>query len=261
LAMSLQTPTVIRTLQRKLYRQAKESKPPRRGRLRPELFSVCLTVKPVGEPDAGDRHVRFDERGWETERCRMAQATAPVLDSTEAADRRSVTSRQILRVERTCHGRRGRAESDPKLSFHGSRFGTTAAPDLAAFTSAAVGICRRVQASPYQFTKLSHPHGVVARVACWMQTIFALRHSSERTMSISRSMLLASFVALAAVTAKSPQAVAQQQRPNIIFIMGDDIGWSKIGVYNQGINRERTRQPSLSRTSVACATRSDFTPR
>jgi putative ABC transport system substrate-binding protein len=27
-------------------------------------------------------HVRFDERGWETERCRMAQATAPILDST-----------------------------------------------------------------------------------------------------------------------------------------------------------------------------------
>ena len=21
---------------------------------------MCLTVKPVGEPDAGDRHVRFD---------------------------------------------------------------------------------------------------------------------------------------------------------------------------------------------------------
>jgi hypothetical protein len=39
-------------------------------------------VKPVGEPDAGDRHVRFDERGWETECCRMAQATAPILDST-----------------------------------------------------------------------------------------------------------------------------------------------------------------------------------
>src|SRR3954467_5745862 len=27
-------------------------------------------------------HVRFDERGRETDRCRMAQATAPVLDST-----------------------------------------------------------------------------------------------------------------------------------------------------------------------------------
>src|SRR4051794_17807685 len=40
-------------------------------------------TKPVGEPDAGNPHVRFDERGWETERCRMAQATAPILDSTE----------------------------------------------------------------------------------------------------------------------------------------------------------------------------------
>jgi hypothetical protein len=43
------------------------------------IFSVCLVVKPVGEPDAGNRHVRFDERGWETERCHMAQATAPIL--------------------------------------------------------------------------------------------------------------------------------------------------------------------------------------
>jgi hypothetical protein len=48
------------------------------------LLSVCLlTVKPVGEPDALIGHVRFDERGWETERCRMAQATAPILDSTK----------------------------------------------------------------------------------------------------------------------------------------------------------------------------------
>jgi hypothetical protein len=46
------------------------------------LLSVYLAVKPVGEPDAGNRLVRFDERGWETERCRMAQATAPILDST-----------------------------------------------------------------------------------------------------------------------------------------------------------------------------------
>ena len=44
---------------------------------------MCLTVKPVGEPDALIGHVRFDERGWETERCRMAQATAPILDSTK----------------------------------------------------------------------------------------------------------------------------------------------------------------------------------
>ena len=44
---------------------------------------VCLSMKPVGKPNAGNRHVRFDERGWETGRRRMAQATAPILDSTD----------------------------------------------------------------------------------------------------------------------------------------------------------------------------------
>jgi hypothetical protein len=29
---------------------------------------VCLAVKLVGKPDAGNRLVRFDERGWETGR-------------------------------------------------------------------------------------------------------------------------------------------------------------------------------------------------
>jgi hypothetical protein len=54
------------------------------------IFSVCLVVKPVGEPDAGNRHVRFDERGWETERCHMAQATAPILRLYRSAKFRTV---------------------------------------------------------------------------------------------------------------------------------------------------------------------------
>jgi hypothetical protein len=58
--MSLATPNKIRTLQRKLYRKAKEE---------PACGSpVSLAVNPVGEPDAGNPHVRFDERGWETAR-------------------------------------------------------------------------------------------------------------------------------------------------------------------------------------------------
>src|SRR3954464_1306556 len=48
----------------------------------PARPAVCLSVNPVGEPDALIGHVRFDERGWETERCQMAQATALILDST-----------------------------------------------------------------------------------------------------------------------------------------------------------------------------------
>src|ERR1700682_1461860 len=74
--MSLQTPTIIRVLPRKLCREAKKESTPHRGRLRSVLCFVCLTMKPVGEPDAGNPHVRFDERGWETERCRVAQAPA-----------------------------------------------------------------------------------------------------------------------------------------------------------------------------------------
>src|SRR4051794_31410119 len=35
-------------------------------------------------------HVRVDERGRETGRCRMAQAPAPVLDSTDASSRPKV---------------------------------------------------------------------------------------------------------------------------------------------------------------------------
>jgi arylsulfatase A-like enzyme len=41
------------------------------------------------------------------------------------------------------------------------------------------------------------------------------------------------------------QAMAQEKKPNIIFIMGDDIGWSNIGVYNQGIMAGRT--PNLDK--------------
>ena len=42
------------------------------------------TVMPVGKPDAGNQHVRFDERGRETERAPQSTATAPVLDSTNS---------------------------------------------------------------------------------------------------------------------------------------------------------------------------------
>jgi hypothetical protein len=57
---------------------------------------VYLAVKPVGEPDAGDRHVRFDERGWETERCRMALSyrAHPRLYHSDLA----CTAARLLRV-------------------------------------------------------------------------------------------------------------------------------------------------------------------
>ena len=46
-------------------------------------------MKPVGKPDAGNRHVRFDERGWETGR-RSASVLAPNLDSTQPGVEKSL---------------------------------------------------------------------------------------------------------------------------------------------------------------------------
>src|SRR5215471_17968793 len=59
-------------------------------------------------------------------------------------------------------------------------------------------------------------------------------------ITVTASMLLTSLLGLAG----SAQAQARQ-KPNIIFIMGDDVGWSNIGVYNQGIMAGRT--PNLDR--------------
>src|SRR6266571_8175427 len=67
---------------RLLCRGTKESYSPCRPPRAVGSLPVCLSVKPIGEPDALIGHLRFDERGWETECCRAAQATAPILDST-----------------------------------------------------------------------------------------------------------------------------------------------------------------------------------
>src|SRR5215831_16577411 len=47
----------------------------------------------------------------------------------------------------------------------------------------------------------------------------------EATMRMSRGAWLSCLASLAVVTAASAPAAAQQQKPNILFIMGDDIGW------------------------------------
>src|SRR5437660_10382212 len=40
----------------------------------------------------------------------------------------------------------------------------------------------------------------------------------------------------AAVTAASmPASAQQQQKPNILFIMGDDIGWMQPSIYHRGL--------------------------
>ena len=61
--------------------------------------------------------------------------------------------------------------------------------------------------------------------------------------SIIEKLKLCLCVTIFVVAATLPlinSAQAQAQRPNIVFIMADDIGWSNIGVYNQGMMAGRT---------------------
>jgi hypothetical protein len=69
----------------------------------------------------------------------------------------------------------------------------------------------------------------------------ALTFIQETNMSAFGRIGLAVLAALAVATISNvPAEAQQQQRPNIVFIMGDDVGWSNIGVYNQGIMAGRT---------------------
>src|SRR5256714_9858548 len=55
-------------------------------------------------------------------------------------------------------------------------------------------------------------------------------------MKAIRTICLGLSVFLAAVTATSmPAAAWAQNKPNILFIMGDDIGWMQPGIYHRGL--------------------------
>src|SRR6476659_5867577 len=61
------------------------------------------------------------------------------------------------------------------------------------------------------------------------------------TGRFTRRVLYGFLAAMAASLPLATTAHAQDaKKPNIVVIMGDDIGWSNIGVYNQGIMSGRT---------------------
>jgi alkaline phosphatase len=79
----------------------------------------------------------------------------------------------------------------------------------------------------------------------------------RRDLLLSGSSLVAASALSAVGLASSAQAQQQPaapatapagQRPNIVFIMGDDIGWFNIGAYHQGIMASRT--PNLDKLAA-----------
>jgi arylsulfatase len=64
-------------------------------------------------------------------------------------------------------------------------------------------------------------------------------------MTLARNVRLGPLVSLVAMVAVSVPVVAQQQKPNIVAIMGDDIGMWNIGAYHRGMMAGRT--PNLDK--------------
>src|SRR6266571_387928 len=68
-------------------------------------------------------------------------------------------------------------------------------------------------------------------------------------MKMMRRLWLGLLASVVAVTvASAPAAAQQQQRPNIVFIMGDDIGIWNIGAYHRGMMAGRT--PNLDQIAA-----------
>ena len=58
-------------------------------------------------------------------------------------------------------------------------------------------------------------------------------------------LVLVSFTVRPSVVRSSAARPQQQRKPNILFIMGDDIGWMQVGVYHRGIGLGET--PNIDR--------------
>ena len=58
------------------------------------------------------------------------------------------------------------------------------------------------------------------------------------------TLTIVSFLLAARGTVANAQS-ARTQKPNILFIMGDDIGWMQVGVYHRGIGIGET--PNIDR--------------
>src|SRR4029077_17455636 len=80
-------------------------------------------------------------------------------------------------------------------------------------------------------------------------SVFIRNRNGSPVVIISRKIWLGFVGSFVAVMMASVPAIAQQQRkPNILVIMGDDVGWFNIGAYHQGIMSGKT--PSLDKLAA-----------
>ena len=75
-------------------------------------------------------------------------------------------------------------------------------------------------------------------------------------MRTSRSLCLGLLASLASVILQPASAQQQTQKPNILVIMGDDIGYWNINAYNRGQMGYRT--PNINRIANEGAIFTDY---
>ena len=71
------------------------------------------------------------------------------------------------------------------------------------------------------------------------------------TSTLVAAATLTSGALLAQAQKAAPAPATAGQKPNIVVVMGDDIGWFNIGAYHQGIMSGRT--PNLDKLAAEVA--------
>ena len=75
-------------------------------------------------------------------------------------------------------------------------------------------------------------------------------------MKITRQLCLGALALLGAAMAAATPAAAEDKKPNILFIMGDDIGWMQPGIYHRGLMVGET--PNIDRIGQEGAMFTDY---
>src|ERR1700674_4130099 len=84
----------------------------------------------------------------------------------------------------------------------------------------------------------------------------AFKHPEERMMGFAKNLWPGLLALAAAATTVGAPALAQQQKPNILVIMADDIGYWNISAYNRGQMGYRT--PNIDRIANEGAIFTDY---
>src|SRR5262245_64997849 len=82
------------------------------------------------------------------------------------------------------------------------------------------------------------------------------RQASRASRSVIWNVCVNILLSLSAVTMEISTAAEQQPKPNILAIMGDDIGYWNISAYNHGMKGYRT--PNIDRIANEGAIVTDY---